>query len=195
MSPGTWFRNLRQRLFFRWRYFSSPPWDTGISPPELYAFINSRSPGRALDLGCGTGTNAITLACAGWEVIGVDFIGSAIIKARQKAKDAGVKIDFLQGDVTDLKNVSGPFDLVLDIGCFHSLSKAGKDAYIKQLVELLAPQGVFLLYGFISGNKTDNTGILRRDIASLETELVCIQRVDGKDRTRLSAWFTYRLRD
>lgn len=194
MSIRTWLGTLRQRIFFQWRYFGSPTWDTGISPPELYAFIDSHSAGRALDLGCGTGTNAITLARAGWEVIGIDFIGSAVFTARQKAMNNGVKVDFFQGDVTHLINITGPFDLILDIGCFHSLSQVGKTAYIKQLVELLAPQGVFLLYGFISDNESNNTGIQRTDLESLEHVLECIQRVDGQDRKRSSAWFTYQLR-
>lgn len=187
-------RNFTQRLFFQWRYFGSPPWDTGISPPELIAFIQSHLAGRALDLGCGTGTNAITLARAGWEVIGVDFIGSAIKEGRKKAQQAGVKVDLREGDVTHLENIAGPFDLVLDIGCFHNLTQPGKTAYLKQLVKLLAPQGVFLLYGFIASVESDKRGIKTEDLASMAQLLELIERVDGMDRTRNSAWFSYRLK-
>jgi methylase of polypeptide subunit release factors len=62
-----------RKLFFNLWYFRDPPWDTGISPPELIDFINSNPPGKALDIGCGTGTNAIRLAKEGWRVTGVDF--------------------------------------------------------------------------------------------------------------------------
>jgi len=55
-------------------YHQSPRWDKGVSPPELMAFIDQHQPGNALDMGCGTGTNLVTLARYGWEVVGIDFI-------------------------------------------------------------------------------------------------------------------------
>ena len=187
--------NLQRKLFFGWRYLGSPPWDTGISPPELHRFIQSHPPGRALDLGCGTGTNAISLAQAGWEVTGVDFIGSAVANGHEKARRAGVTIDLRQGDVTHLEDVQGPFDLVLDIGCFHSLDPASKIAYTKQLATLLSPQGSFLLYGFLNTGEPDRNGISYRDLEILAQTMECIERVDGNDRkARSSAWFTYRLK-
>ncbi|MDK1118669.1 MAG: methyltransferase domain-containing protein [Anaerolineae bacterium] len=68
------FRNL----FFKLIYYFKPPWDTGISPPELFDFIKNNPAGAAIDLGCGTGTNLIRLAQAGWDVTGVDFVARAI---------------------------------------------------------------------------------------------------------------------
>ena len=52
-------------------YLTNPPWDTGITPPELVSFIESSPPGKALDPGCGAGTNAIYMAQKGWEASGV----------------------------------------------------------------------------------------------------------------------------
>ncbi len=115
-----------RRMSFNLWYFRRPPWDTGITPPELMAFVASRPSGRALDLGCGTGTNAITLAQYGWQVTGIDFAMKAIRLARRKAIKASVVIDFHVGDVTRLEGITGLFDLVLDIGCFHSLTPEGK---------------------------------------------------------------------
>jgi ubiquinone/menaquinone biosynthesis C-methylase UbiE len=120
---------LRQ-VFFNFYYYLHPPWDTGISPPELFAYMENHAPGRALDLGCGTGTNAITLAKHGWEVTGIDFANRAIRIARQKAQEAGLNVEFLTGDVTKLVGFSEQFDLVLDIGCFHSLNFAAQKDYI-----------------------------------------------------------------
>ncbi|MEW6615857.1 MAG: methyltransferase domain-containing protein [Thermodesulfobacteriota bacterium] len=73
MNPLKGILNLSS-LMFMWRYFrGQTPWDTNITPPEVMEFIQKTSPGRALDLGCGTGTNGITLARHGWKVTGVDF--------------------------------------------------------------------------------------------------------------------------
>ena len=188
-------RNLSRRLFFQWRYLGSPTWDTGITPRELNSFIHSHPAGRALDLGCGTGTNAISLAKAGWDVTGVDFITSALATGRKKAHRAHVKVDLRQGDVTHLKNIHGPFDLVLDIGCFHTLDYSGKIAYSQQLVGLLASEGTFLLYGFISPSEEASFGIKPSELDLLARYLECIARSDGEDRRgRPSAWLTYRLK-
>ena len=78
---------------FDLRYLlDQPPWDTEITPPEVVELVEGEgpSPGRALDLGCGTGTNCVYLARHGWEVVGVDFSVLAIRPARRKARRAGV---------------------------------------------------------------------------------------------------------
>ena len=80
----------RREFWFNLKYLGTPRWDTGISPPELLGFIRASRPGRALDLGCGTGTNLLTLARAGWEVTGVDQAGFSILTARRKFRQAGL---------------------------------------------------------------------------------------------------------
>src|SRR5512139_2762941 len=95
---------FRRWLFNLW-YFQRPPWDSGISPPELMEFIRSSQPGRALDLGCGTGTNIISLAKNGWQVTGVDFASHAISIARRKAQSEGVTADLRVSDVTSLEGI------------------------------------------------------------------------------------------
>jgi len=103
---------------------------------------------RALDLGCGTGTNCIYLARHGWEVVGVDFSVLAILRARRKARRAGVDCQFYQGDVTDLAFLADPFDLALDIGCLHSLPPEGWGRYAAEVARLVRPAGLYLLYTF-----------------------------------------------
>ncbi len=185
---------IMRRLFFSLWYYKKPPWDTGISPPELMEHIHTRPPGRALDLGCGTGTNVITLAKHGWQAAGVDFAPRAIHIARRKARQANVAASFDIGDVTNLKGIPGGYDLILDMGCFHSLGAAGRQAYRRNLLRLLAPGGVYLLYAFLGAENGDSPpGIFPADLEALSTELELVARKDGNDRGRLpSAWFIFK---
>jgi len=182
-----------RRLIFNLWYFQSPPWDTGITPPELVEYINAHPPGRALDLGCGTGTNVIALAKAGWQVIGIDFAYRAILMGRKKARQAGVQVDLCAGDVMQLDALSGKFDLILDIGCFHSLSEHDRLAYIHNLDKLLAERGDFLMYAFFKQPGGADTGLLALDLDNLANRFKLVNRKDGIERgQRPSAWFTYR---
>ena len=79
---------ISRLIFELWCLLGRAPWDTGISPSELMAFSESHHPGRALDLGCGTGTNLVTMAQLGWQATGVDVSGRAIFQPRHKAHTA-----------------------------------------------------------------------------------------------------------
>jgi cyclopropane fatty-acyl-phospholipid synthase-like methyltransferase len=184
--------NISRKLFFYIKYFSRPVWDTGITPPELVAFVDGHPAGRALDLGCGTGTNAIYLAQNGWRVTGVDFVGQAIRLARKKARHAGVDATFLHQDVTCPKDLSGSFDLILDIGCLHSLRPAKKRVYANRVLDLLAQQGCFLLYAFVKPDEEEGRGLDQQDLTLFDQHLERIERIDGTDRDRTSAWFCWR---
>ncbi len=179
---------LWRRFFFEWMYFRSPPWDSGIVPPEVVDFVTHHPPGRAIDLGCGTGTNAIYLAKQGWQVVGVDFSRKALSIARRKSRAYGVKVDFVHDDVSVLSKVQGSFDLVLDIGCFHSLSPAQKYRYLRRIGEILVPDGYFLLYGFIN-RPPNTTSIQPEDIQAIQTSLTMIDQQIGEDKGRAAAWF------
>lgn len=188
--------NLIKQFFFQLLYLRQPPWDTGITPPELMDFIQNHHAGRALDLGCGTGTNAITLAQHDWQVIGVDFVRRAIKKARVKAHHAGVDIEFRVSNVTHLHDISDPFDLILDIGCYHALSDRDKLEYIDNLERLLATTGTFMIYAYFrSGEESPNAlggGIIEADVSVLQEHLTLIKREDGSERgIRQSAWFWF----
>ncbi len=183
---------LRRLNFSLWYLLGKTPWDSGISPPELFDFIAKHPPGRAIDLGCGTGTNVITLVQHGWTVTGVDFAPRAVGLAKQKMKQAGVQADVSVGDVTKLIGITGPFDLALDLGCFHGLSDHSE--YLKQLNRVLAPGGYWLLYGMLrSPEDTSHPGMTPADIELIRSfGLVQLSRKDGWDkRERPSAWFLY----
>jgi SAM-dependent methyltransferase len=138
-APGFWWRYLRGRA----------PWDTGITPPEIVALADQLPPGRVLDLGCGTGTSLIELGRRGWTGDGVDFVGAAVGRARAKARRAGLKagtIRFHRGDVTHLPFLTGPYDLVIDVGCFHAVEKDRQPAYVGEVTRLTRPGATYALY-------------------------------------------------
>ena len=120
-------------LIYRLAYRGgTPPWDTGQPHPELDSMIDVRATGRALDLGCGSGANAVELARRGWDVVGVDFVAAAIEAADRRAREAGVAARFVNGDVSALRDcgIIGPFDLVIDVGCYHSIPVGIRDEYV-----------------------------------------------------------------
>jgi cyclopropane fatty-acyl-phospholipid synthase-like methyltransferase len=186
-----------RKLFFQIFYLRKPPWDTNQTPPEVFAFMESNPPGRSLDLGCGTGTNAITLAQHGWEATGVDFVPKAIRSGRRKARAAGVEVDLRVGDVTRLEGIEGPFDLILDIGCYQSLQPSGMEAYREQVKRLIAPGGTYLIYLFFrpegNGSRLVGSSVIEADLAPFSDFLALEKREDGSERGLFkSAWLTYR---
>jgi SAM-dependent methyltransferase len=184
-----------RRLFFNLWYLRKPRWDTGVSPPELLDFIQHHPPGRALDLGCGTGTNLLTLAQHGWQVTGVDFAARAIKKANKRLAQAGEQAELFVNDVTDLHEIAGLFDLILDIGCFHGLSEDEVEKYIRNLDRLLAPDGFFLLYGFFKQSDGSGTGMTEKDLEAVKTLLDPVERKDSTERNwRPSVWMTFQRR-
>jgi len=133
-------------------YLGRAPWDIGEPRPELVRLVKSGKlePCRTIDLGCGIGENVIYLAQHGFEATGTDISSRAIAKARRKAQMAKVSPTFLVGDVTDLAEVEGPFDLVVDNGCFHSLfSSAAKEGYVRTLLRLTQPSSRYFLHCFV----------------------------------------------
>lgn len=183
---------FRRLTFVLW-YLCKPPWDSGISPPELLEFIQTHPAGKAIDLGCGTGTNVITLARAGWRVTGVDFVPRAIRIAKKKLQRENLAAEVRVGDVTQLDNITDRYDLALDIGCFHGLSQQGKRDYLTQLDRLLAPNGFWLMYGFFRPSPHHAPpGLLEADIDLISSRFVLLSRQNGFDkRERPSAWFLF----
>lgn len=190
-------RLARSRWGFEWRYFRhKTPWDTNITPPEVMAFIKEHPPGRALDLGCGTGTNAIRLALHGWEVTGVDFASKAIRIARRKARAAGVKIDFRVADVTDLDALSGPYDYALDIGCLLAIKGVGQIRYTSGLARLLRPGGWYMLYAWLPRRWRGSLwGISPEEVESLlGDQFSKVRLAIGEERGHPSAWYWFQRR-
>jgi SAM-dependent methyltransferase len=186
---------MGRKLFFTLRYWlDNPPWDTGVTPPEVYKFLGNHTPGRALDLGCGTGTNVITLAQHGWQVEGVDFVPRAIRTARKKARRAGVvdRVSFKVGDALSPKSFQGSYDLILDIGCLHSFPEEVIETHARNLRDHLAVRGTFLLYTHINPGPGEGHGATEGSLATLGEYLTLVRREDGEEFSRPSAWLEFR---
>ena len=183
---------MRRRLFFELRYLiGRAPWDTGITPPEVVEFLDRTPPGRALDIGCGTGTNAVAMARRGWSVTGLDFSGRALRAARARAAAAGLTVDFLQGDASELRGVTGRFEYILDIGCFHALPPDGQRRYARRVAELAGPGTTYMLYTFLSDDGADSLPS-RASLERLFAPAFALTRFEpGTDRRRPSAWATF----
>jgi SAM-dependent methyltransferase len=120
------------------------PWDTGTPDPLLAEAIQSRviTPGRTLEIGCGTGTNAIFLAQHGFDVLGIDISEIAIDKARAKAQGQCrfEVIDFLAA-----VPAGGPFEFVFDRGCFHVFDDESERArFAERVAAVLVEHGLWL---------------------------------------------------
>jgi SAM-dependent methyltransferase len=144
------------------------PWDTGVTPPEVVDLIegaDALAVGRALDLGCGTGTNLAYLAEHGWDATGVEADRLAFEAARDRlgAVD-GARA--LRGDVTRLDRlpVDGMFDLVLDIGCFHSVAPGRRDAYASGVVARTHPGALLFVFAFARRRGPTPIGVTTREM-------------------------------
>jgi SAM-dependent methyltransferase len=137
-------------LFYRLAYRREHPrWDNPAHGPTWDQLVGDRPAGRALDLGCGTGNAAIHLSSRGWDVVGVDFVPRAIATASARARAAGSSARFVLGDVTRLRDagVDGDFQLLIDVGCFHSIPERLRDDYARGVAQVAAPGADFYLMG------------------------------------------------
>jgi len=191
-------------LFYRAAYLVGfKPWDTGVSPPELVAVVEGPDhlpAGKALDLGSGTGTNAIYLAQHGWDVTAVDFMPRPVKKARRKATAAGVKPRLLVGDVTRLEqlDIGSGYSLIFDLGCFHSIPESCRDGYARGVTAAAAPSATFLLFGFAPGQmRFGPAGTTRQELEARFPGWTVEDATRGQGRGRMPSTmevYWYRLR-
>lgn len=129
-------------------------WELSHPSPDLAGFLAALGPadagGRrraALDVGCGTGRDAILLARAGYRASGLDISPQAIALAGALAAEQGVSVDFRVGDVRRPPYPDGAFDLITDRGCLHHLGGEDRRAYAAAVARLLRPGGLLYVRG------------------------------------------------
>lgn len=129
---------------FHTAYDGTAPWDTGAPQPEVEVLLDEELiHGRILDLGCGTGQNAMLLAEAGHDVTGVDMVPRAIEQAKAAADARGLHIHWQVGDALALRSqFKGHFDTILDSGVFHVFGDEDRAKYVQELKTLIAPGGL-----------------------------------------------------
>jgi SAM-dependent methyltransferase len=117
-----------------------PPWDIGAPQPEIVALAGAGEiVGDVIDVGCGTGENALYLAARGHRVLGVDGSATAIARAREKADARGLRVPFLVGDALDLRRAAPRrFESGIDCGLFHVFDRDTRRAYAQSLTDVLA---------------------------------------------------------
>lgn len=116
------------------------PWDTGRPSAELQRVVRHHSiqPCRALELGCGTGTNCVWLAQQGFEMTGIDVAPLAVEQAKNRAQAAAVKAHFLAADVLQLPDLEGSFGFFFDRGCYHAVRRNAPEQYAPAVARQLA---------------------------------------------------------
>jgi SAM-dependent methyltransferase len=175
------------------------PWDTGDPDEHLVDYLRSHpvGGGRALDIGCGTGTNALWLASQGFAVLGIDISTAAIETARAKDGTAHLDCHFARVDFLNDPLSAGSFDLVFDRACFHVFDKSQERArFAARVASLLKRDGRWLsLIGSTEGPERDSGPHRRsaRDVIMAiepELEIIELRSIRFRDRLQdsLAAW-------
>jgi cyclopropane fatty-acyl-phospholipid synthase-like methyltransferase len=126
-------------------YAGKAPWDLDRPQGQLVA-IADQVTGAVLDAGCGTGEHALFFAARGHRVIGIDFVDEAVRRARRKAAERGLAVEFLVKDAMTLADWSERFASVIDCGLFHCFSDDDRRRYVRGLAQVVEPGGrLFLL--------------------------------------------------
>ena len=142
--------------FFDSAYKGVPPWDIGKPQPEIARLTETGEiQGTVLDVGCGTGENAIFLAGLGHEVWGVDSSTFAIRKAKAKLKSRGVKVNFLNHNALELQTLKHKFDSAIDSGLFHVFGDNERKLFVKSLASALKPGGTYYMMCFSEKEPSD----------------------------------------
>ena len=139
--------NVPDRATFENAYAGRAPWDIGKPQRPLVA-VADQVASPVLDAGCGTGDTALFLAARGHRVTGIDFVAEAIRRARGKAAERRLSVEFLVKDALTLGDGGERFASVIDSGLFHVFSDDHRRRYVRRLAQVLGPGGRLFLMCF-----------------------------------------------
>ncbi|AXK37098.1 class I SAM-dependent methyltransferase [Streptomyces armeniacus] len=149
-------------------YEGTPPWEIAAPQPAVVALADrGLFTGRVLDVGCGTGENTLHLASRGHTVLGVDGAENAVVRAREKARQRDLPVEFAIADAFDLTSLGQKFDTVLDSAFMHIPGNtAGRRRdYTRELANVLVSDGwVHLLE--ISERSEEHPTLTRTEIVA-----------------------------
>lgn len=192
---------VNPQLVERWdamyRANRRPGWDTGRPSTELKTLVEQQvlRPCRVVELGCGTGVNAVYLATQGFDVTAIDLAPTALQAAEERAREAGVKVRWIQADVLNPPALE-PFDLIFDRGCYHGVRRQNATGYVRTVTALCRPGGHVLI---LAGNanepgarggppRVDETELVGDFAAAFDFERLRELRFDTADPTVPGAW-------
>jgi methyl halide transferase len=136
------------------------PWDSGIRSRELARVLEEYqiAPCRAVELGCGTGTNAVFLAEQGFEVTAFDLSPTAIKLAKRRAEAARVSMRLVLADLVHFDGDVEPFDFIFDRGCYHCTRQVDLAGYRRTLERLSRPGTRYLLFTGNANEQNEGPG-------------------------------------
>jgi SAM-dependent methyltransferase len=130
-------------------YAGTPPWDIGRPQPTFVQLAETGEiEGSVIDVGCGTGENALFLARLGHEVWGIDLSPMAIRKAIAKSEERGIKVNFLTHNAFQLADLNRRFDSAIDSGLFHTFDDEERELFQQSLSAALRPGGTYFMMCF-----------------------------------------------
>jgi len=143
--------SLAYRVMYRLGF---TPWEQEEPITDLIELINGADalpPGTALDIGCGTGRNAVYCARRGWQVTGIDDVPLALDRAREHCRETGQEVRLVQGDIAGRPDLGDGYSLLMDIGCLHGLNAAQLARAVGNLNRAAAPGATLLMFAIAKG--------------------------------------------
>lgn len=170
---------------------TNPPWDIGKPQPPFVA-VADQVISPLLDAGCGTGGTSLFFAARGEQVTGIDFVEEAIGRARAKAHEHGLAVEFLIKDAMTLRDWDKRFASVIDSGLFHIYAGDERQRYVQGLAHVLRPGGRLFLYSFNDDPSWPGGGVSRQelyDAFSYSWEVESLELVGGEVNPAFEAEF------